>query len=227
MIVTSAPEWPPAGHSLTYDTVVKLDHLDEPIRFSLTVPRTTETVDIATAIVGRIGGPSREDLARRERIYAAVGAAVVAAGRVEAAMKRLVIVLQENRTGTFHDVDKTWSELEKLLDAELAKPDPGGRLGRLRKEVAAHLAWARGRGLKTHRDNIVHGYIWDYDMPALVISRFKRKHDPKQLVATDEDLRHWSDGLSEYADRLDRSLHGIWAQAMLPASESRDAFGRP
>ncbi|MFC8016289.1 hypothetical protein [Streptomyces cinereoruber] len=106
-------DWPPDGHSFYY----RMDtHLDGGPSFSMDValPSARPTADISTFRLDRHGGPNEADFAFRERLYNLIGAIVVAGGHVEASMKRLILLLKGDEGG-FSVVDKTWTDLHKML----------------------------------------------------------------------------------------------------------------
>ncbi|MET4618685.1 hypothetical protein ABIE18_000108 [Arthrobacter sp. 2762] len=225
---TSAREWPPPGHAFTWTTEMNLDGF-EPFQYELTVS-DVDQMDMSNAIYGRIGGPAPADIELRKKLYYLVGAITVASGHIEAAMKRVILTLQENRTRQFSLVDKTWTDLHKILVKELKKEDGGPQLRKVREELSKHIQWAERRGLKTHRDDFVHGSICDFAMPAIILSRFHRKQDGTQILYRMEQIEVIAENLQEYAARLESLLHGIWHEAMLPANPQvpgYSAFTRP
>lgn len=225
---TSAREWPPPGHNFTWKTEMNLDGF-EPFQFELTVS-DVDQMDVSNVIYGRIGGPVSADIELRKRLYYLVGAITVASGHIEAGMKRVILTLQENRTRQFSLVDKTWTDLHKLLVQELKRVDGGAKLNKIREGLAIHLEWAERRQLKTHRDNFIHGSICDFAMPAIILSRFYRKQDGAQILFRMEQIEEIAQNLQEYAARLESLLYGIWHEAMLPANPQvpgYSAFTRP
>lgn len=171
-------------------------------------------VNAGTLTVGRIGGPSDRDRAQQERIYQAVGRATVASGHIEAGMKRLVIILRRMKN-KFSLVDKTWTGLERIPRKESERVIPDDEYAGLRRFVANELRLAEMYSLKAYRDNIVHGYIWDYDMPVLLVGRFKRHSDGATIVWTLEELETVAQRLYIYGLHLDELVHGIWPEALL------------
>jgi hypothetical protein len=131
---------------LTYNTTMDLDGLPE-ISFELSVTSTTETTNLNNLIVGRVGGPDEVDLEFRGRLYSVVGAAVVAGGRIEAAMKRLIIVLTE-KPNSFAAVDKNWTELVKQLRRE-ARRNTEDKWSALRLRVNDLLDRAEAKRLRS------------------------------------------------------------------------------
>jgi len=206
--------WPPPGHYSTYTAKFDLEGF-ESFEYEMTVP--TGEIVLGNAIVGRLGGPSPADVEFRARLYQAIGALTVSGGHVEAAMKRMILTLQGKKS-RFSLVDKNWTELHMALESESAKNDLNRSYPAMRDALAGHLAWGKQRHLKDHRDNIVHGYIWDYAMPMVTVSRFRRKKDGENMMYTLDDVERIAKNLAEYGDRLDSMLHGIWHEVMLPAT---------
>ena len=171
-------------------------------------------VNVGTLTVGRIGGPSDRDREQQDRIFHAVGRATVASGHIEAGMKRLVIVLRHLKN-QFSLVDKTWTDLERILEKESERVIAGDEHAELRRHVGNELKLASKYSLKAYRDNIVHGYIWDFDMPVLLVGRFKRQSDGATLVWTIEEFETVAVRLYIYGLRLDSLVHGIWPEALL------------
>jgi hypothetical protein len=212
--MTDASVWPRPGHVLVYHAQIELDG-QRSFSYELSVPGTTERHNISTFIPGRIGGPHDGDVEMRRRLYGAVGQAVVAGGHIEASMKRLLILLQgkENR---FALVDEQWSSLEKKLGREVRRTSGHLTYPELRGEVSELLDHAARKQLKRRRDSIVHGSFWDYDMPVLLLARFARREDGHTEVTSLENVEQTAAELYDYASRLDASLAGKWAEAMLP-----------
>ncbi|MET4004646.1 hypothetical protein ABIB48_003385 [Arthrobacter sp. UYCu511] len=209
-------EWPRPGHSFTYTTAFTLDGI-EPFEFELSVSAEADEMHISNVIVGRIGGSNAADIELRKELYYVIGRITVASGHIEAAMKRLVLALQENRTRQFSLVDKTWSDLHKILMKESRKNDAFSWKDQVRRNLATHLQWSEERKLKDHRDNFIHGSTWDYAMPVVLLSRFYRKDDGQQILFKMEQIQKISCELEEYARRLETLLHGHWHEAMLPS----------
>lgn len=119
-------QWPPPGHSGAYRAEINLEGAPSTV-FDLSVPRAREQFDLSTVRLDRHGGASEADLEFRGRLYSAIGAITVAGGHVETAMKRLVLHLKGERSSRFSLVDKTWSDLHKMLVAESRKSTPIGQ----------------------------------------------------------------------------------------------------
>ncbi|WP_202279334.1 hypothetical protein [Streptomyces sp. M2CJ-2] len=201
-------DWPPPGHAFSHRMETRLDG-GPSFTMDITAPSARPDVDVSTFRLGRHGGPDEGDLAFRERLYGLIGAIVVAGGHVEAAMKRLVLLLRDDQNG-FSVVDKTWSDLHKMLVAQSRRSIPRAAA------LAETLQWGDAHELKRRRDDAVHASWWNWDGVGVVRSRFFRKQDGANLVCTLEDLEQDAALLFEYAGRLDQFLGPDWPQGRLP-----------
>lgn len=215
-VPASALDWPRPGHAFTYKVEVVLEEY-EPYDFELSVSDADE-MDLSNVIYGRLGGVTTADIELRKDLYFFIGSITVASGHIEAAMKRLILTLQGNRKRKFSLVDKTWTDLHKILTNECKKTDGSIQLVKVRKELAAHLQWAERRGVKKNRDDFIHGSICDYAMPVILLSRFYRKVDGQEIIFKMHQIEEVANDLQAYARRLESLLHGIWHEAMLPES---------
>ncbi len=201
-------EWPPPGHSLSYRMSTQLDG-GPSFDLDITTPKARSSVDISTFRIGRHGGPDEADLTYRARLYGLIGAIVVGGGHVEAAMKRLILLLKDEQGG-FSLVDKTWSDLHKLLVAQSRRSIPQAAA------LADILQWGEANDLKRRRDDAVHASWWNWDGVGVIRSRFFRKQDGANIVCTLEDLEEDARLLFVYAEKLDLLLEADWPQARLP-----------
>lgn len=208
-------QWPRPGHAFTYKTKFVLDGF-EPFDFELSVPSQAEQLDLSNLVYGRIGGPTTADVELRKELYYVIGTITVASGHIEAAMKRLILVLQGKRKRQFSLVDKTWTDLHKILTSACKKSDADPGLAKMRQALTLHLQWAERCRIKEHRDNFIHGSICDFAMPAVLLSRFYRKQDGQQILFKLEQIQEIAQNLEEYARRLESLLQGVWHEAMLP-----------
>jgi hypothetical protein len=124
-------------------------------------------------------------------------------------MKRLLILLTK-QDGRFSLVDKTWSDLHRMLERE------AGGTGERCEELRSVLAWSVENRLKERRDNTVHAEWWDFDGVGVTRSRFFRREDGAQLLTTLEELDEDAELLSQFARRLDNLIGEDWPRAMLP-----------
>jgi hypothetical protein len=178
--------------------------------YDLVLPSTFSQVDLSTVRLGRHGGPNEEDRQFRRELYEKVGAVVVAAGHVETAMKRLILLLEKEPEAHFSLVDKNWTDLHDRLRL-LADGTSERRI-----ELGDALDWAEAEQLKRRRDNVVHSYWWNYAGLGARRSRFYRRTDGATINATLEDVAEDADLLFEYAERLDALLGADWIIARLP-----------
>jgi hypothetical protein len=207
--IPERPDWPPPGMSTWYRVDEKID--GQPDRYyDLVLPSTFSQVDLSTVRLGRHGGPSEEDLLFRRELYEKVGAVVVAAGHVETAMKRLILLLEGEPEAHFSLVDKNWTDLHNRLRI-LADGTSERRI-----ELGDALDWAKAEQLKRRRDNVVHSYWWIYAGLGARRSRFYRRTDGTTIDATLVDVGEDADLLFEYAERLDALLGSDWIIARLP-----------
>lgn len=184
----------------------------------MSVPGNSPQWDLATVRVGRHGGDGPEDLAFREELFQIVGSITVAGGHVEAAMKRLLLLLM-NAPADFSLVDHQWLELEKRLRAQCDGSDDQ------RRRLLKLLDWADRNKLREERHTAVHGAWWIYAGVGARISRWPRNKEDDRIIIGDladvEKLRRrcWA-----YAMRLDDLLGERWPRAMLPPREPPAAF---
>lgn len=208
--------WPVPGHKFWYKTEVKLDNGYQ-LAFDLSLPRALDSWDMSTFRLGRHGGVTGSDQLFRARLYERIGAVTVAGGHAETAMKRLLLLLRQDSAG-FSAADLVWSDLEKALIAEAAKPNPDAR----RKRLGRVLDWADQKQVKRRRDDVVHASWWDFDGVGVLRSRFHRKQNGAQIIGSLDQLEEDAEVLFEYARRLDELLGEDWPRAMLPAGPLGD-----
>ncbi|MEU8870239.1 hypothetical protein AB0D24_03590 [Streptomyces javensis] len=206
-------KYSPSGQVSTYKMDVDLDN-GYTTSWDLSLPPAREQFDISTVRLGRHGGETESDQIFRSRLYSAVGAITVAGGHVETAMKRLVLHLRGERSSRFSLVDKTWSDLHKMLVVE------SGKAGPVSAELAKTLKWGERNEVKRRRDDVVHAYWWNFDGCGVTRSRFFRREDGTCIVSTFENLEEDALFLFEYARRLDDLLGEDWPRAMLRNSRN-------
>ncbi len=207
--MSSSELWPPDGFSTYYTVTERLDGHDD-LTFDLVLPGTFAEIDLATVRIGRHGGPNADDLQFRSELYRRVGAVTVAAGNVEMAMKRLLLVLTSSTKAHFATVDEPWSTLHRKLLRQCDGSD------KRRRELAKALAWSEGQGIKRRRDNVIHAGWWDFAECQVRRARFARGSNGTTICASLTDLDEDVSLLTEYAERLDRLLGNDWIIARLP-----------
>lgn len=206
----SSPEfWPPAGFASYYTVTERLEGHPE-LSYDLVLPGTFSEIDLSSVRIGRHGGPNQQDLHFRSELYLRIGAVTVAAGHVEMAMKRLLLVLTSPSKARFSSVDETWTTLHKKLQRQCDSSDDR------RRQLAEVLEWSEEQGLKRRRDNVIHADWWDYAGCDVRRSRFARGSNGATILASLADLDEDAQLLFEYAERLDRLLGKDWMVARLP-----------
>jgi len=179
------------------------------LTYELTVPAAMSQLHLATVRVARRGGATEADHAFRAELFVRIGAVTAAGGHVEAAMKRLLLLLSGKET-RFSLVDDSWSELHRKLKERSTGDGPK------RMEIARVLEWGEANRVKERRDNVVHAYWWLYDGCGVRASRFYRKEDGAVLIGTWQELDTSAQLLFQYADLLDQLLDEDWSRALLP-----------
>ncbi len=201
--------WPPRGFSSYYAVTERIDGQPE-LSYDLVVPGKFAEFDLSTVRIGRHGGPNDTDLEFRSVLYSRIGAVTVAAGRVEMAMKRLLLVLTAPKHARFSTVDLTWTGLVKALRKQCDGSD------HRRKQLADVLDWAEKQEVKRRRDDAIHADWWDFAGCRVRRARFIRGSNGTTIDATLTDLDEDARLLSDYALRLDELLGNDWMIARLP-----------
>lgn len=201
-------EWPPTGFHSFYTVDENVERHD-PFTYKLALPSTFSQVDMSTFRIGRLGGPNRDDFEFRSELYPLLGAILVAGGHVETAMKRLVLLLDQESEARFSLVDRTWTDLHKTLRQHANGSEQRSVV------LAAELDWAEKNRIKERRDNVVHAYWWPYAGCGVRRSRFHRRTDGSLILASLTDLKEDCRLLFEYAERLDALLGTDWPMARL------------
>lgn len=202
-----APEW-------FYLLSIELEG-QPPIRFSATVP-DLDTGDFAGAVVQRIGGASSRDWAFRRRLYFLIGLVTVAGGKIEAAMKRAILVGRRDRRAEMALVDENWTTLERKLrmvaKAQTSEPTiPGWG-----EAVIRVLDWGVKERAKERRDDVVHAYWWDWADTNVTRSRFARSGQTFTIGGSLDALRHDGEVLLSYAGLLEELSGPFWLNLYLP-----------
>lgn len=201
--------WPPRGFNSYYNVTETLEGQPE-LTYDLVIPGTFSEVNLSTARIGRHGGPNDDDLQFRSVLYSRIGSVAVAGGRVEMAMKRLLLVLTAAAKAHFSTVDYTWTTLVKKLRGQCDGSDTR------RKKLAEVLDWGDEQQVKRRRDNVIHADWWDFAGCGVRRSRFARGTNGATILASLADLEEDARLLFEYAQRLDELLENDWLIARLP-----------
>lgn len=106
--------WPPRGFRNYYTVTERLEGQPE-LSYDMVLPGKFAEVDLATVRSDRHGGPNAADLEFRSALYPRIGAVTVGAGRVEMAMKRLLLVPPAPNNAWFSTVDHMWTTLLNKL----------------------------------------------------------------------------------------------------------------
>lgn len=207
---------------------LQFDHADETInhtaKYRLRVPPqfpwTRDAFDLSTVQVRREGGPTPADLEFREELFAVVGSITVAGGQIEAALKRLLLILRGNAIG-FGSVDLQWAQLEKKVRA-------ASQGDRRAEAIGEMLDWSERKKIRSRRHTVVHGAWWLYDGERARVGRWpqgKNSFD-HTLLTTLADLNSLAERCWEYVSRIETLIGDDWPTATLPAPKAPEAFQR-
>lgn len=204
--------WPPKGHQFAYDVTSDLQVSGGSFKlsFQMTVPKD-RTTELATLRVSRMGGTTEADMKFRAELFSVVGSITVAGGHIEAAMKRLLLILSDEDS-LFALADHQWSDLHKKLASQCNGGDD-----RRRKKLKDVLDWAERMNLRERRHTVVHGSWWLYSLEAVLVSRWPRKEDGYILVESLEGLNRLEQQCWEFDQKLDLLADEDWPRAVLPA----------
>ena len=213
--------WPPKGHAFVYNVISKLEYPaggEYKLFFQTTVPKD-RTTDLTALRVSRLGGPTESDLKFRAELFPVIGSITVAGGHIEAAMKRLLLILG-HKESLFSLADFQWGDLHKKLVAQC------GGVDRQRRKLMDVLDWAERKNLRERRHTVVHGSWWLYSLDAALVSRWPRKQEGYVQIDSLENLRALEKQCWEFARKLDQLTGESWPRAVLPAPEAPMAFRR-
>jgi hypothetical protein len=216
--------WAPPGTDSWY--VLKIDQAPDSGRQSIEASLVVPGVDawqLGEARLSRIGGRAPEDLIFRNQLYARIGSAAVAGGRIEAAMKRLILHMSGSLEPSFADTEDPWKTLDrKLRNAATA-------LGERAADVVKVLDWGQANNIRDIRNDIIHAYWWDYSDVGITRGRVYQDGTSELIQITPEQLDEDCQKLQEYADALDSAMEGIWLNVYLPRrnDEGVETQGRP
>jgi hypothetical protein len=216
--------WAPPGADSWY--VMKIDHAPnsgrQSIEASLVVPGV-DAWELGEARLSRIGGRAPRDLIFRNQLYMRIGSAAVAGGRIEAAMKRLILHMSGTLEPAFSDADDPWKTLDrKLRNAAKA-------LGERGADVITVLDWGQANKIREIRNDIIHAYWWDYSDVGITRGRVYQDGSSELIQITPDQLDADCQKLHVYADTLDSAMDGLWLNAYLPRLnyEGTEARERP
>lgn len=213
--------WPPKGHAFVYNVTSKLENPGGgqfELFFQMTVPKD-RTTELTTLRVSRLGGPTESDLKFRAELFPVIGSITVAGGHIEAAMKRLLLILSD-KDSLFSLADFQWGDLHKKLVAQCSGEN------RQRQKLKDVLDWAERKNLRERRHTVVHGSWWLYSLDAALVSRWPRKQEGHIQIDSLENLRALEKLCWEFDRKLDQLAGESWPRAVLPAPEVPIAFRR-
>jgi len=204
-------KWAPPGSDTWWIMTIeeKPESGRQTIRASLNIPGL-DSWELGEARVSRIGGRNQQDAAFQTWLYAHVGAAAVAGGRIEAAMKRLILSMSGTLDPAFADAEDQWAGLEKKL--RVAASAKGERA----TDVIEALDWGQENKVRETRNDIIHAYWWDYADAGITRGRVHRDGTSELIIITPQQLVDDVDKLQRYADALDSVMDHIWLNIYLP-----------
>lgn len=220
----ASERWRPPGSETFYRVDIQWSP-GQVVRGSITVTQHEE-IDLPSLVVSRIGGPNNRDREFRAQLYPFIGAATVAGGQIEANMKRLILILEENTVAKFGSVELPWSGLHKRLrraaeaaarkdEAATLKPPPPG-FDSFPSAVLSTLDVAEQEDIKAVRDHIVHASWWDFADAGLHRSRFYLDGKSELQRLDWAKMRRDVVILDRYARRLDDLVSRRWLGFFLP-----------
>lgn len=210
MIDAEDVRWKPPGIDVPCQRMImEFDGMPR-IEVSALVPKFA-AVNLASAHIERIGGPSEDDKKFRKQLYYVIGAGVVASGHIEAAMQRLVILTTGKTEADCSVVNWDWSRLHEELRKQSTNNGPLGNA------LNAALGWAETNNIKTSRDKFVHASWWDYAGVGVVCTRIERKSTGSTILGNLDDLTAEANLLHEYSAMLDEVVGENWVNFYLPA----------
>lgn len=167
-----------------------------------------EQYDLSTFRVTRGGGATPGDRQYRQNVFVLLGAMTLAAGHIEAEMKRIILVADESDKAGFADVPSTWSGLIDRLDAI------AHREGALAESLREVLDWGTEQAISEIRHGAVHSAWWVFDPGHVHRSRFTRKSNGSTQMGTWDQVAQQVETLFEFLDRLQKVVP--WPMATLP-----------
>ena len=213
-------KWRPPGHDFFYRMKFDSGIPGAVFEGSVTVPEG-ESVDMATAVVRRIGGSTPADDAYRRELFFRIGEVTALASQIEAGLKRVCVLLTDPHHGHFDQVEAMFSKLEKTAKVTtgrvLADPSTSEDKRERARQLQSILDWSASESLVTLRNNIVHAVWWDFAGLPPFMSRFNMKGEASMHVAADLDEAFAvSSLLREYVNKLDVLIRDDWFTIFLP-----------
>jgi hypothetical protein len=203
--------WAPPGAGSWHIMSIELepDSGGQNIEASVVIPGA-DSWDLGEARVSRIGGRTPQDLHFRHQLFSRIGSATVAGGRIEAAMKRLILHMSGTLEPRFADSNELWSKLDKKL--RQAAADIGERAA----DVIKVLDWGQDNNVRDIRNDIVHAYWWDYSGVGITRGRVHMDGTSEMILISLEQFEQDCAKLEAYADMLDSAMDGLWLNIYLP-----------
>lgn len=177
-----------------------------------TLPNGAGPAAIEEGRIARLGGDCAADHEFRAELYRAIGRVTVASGHVEAAMMRVIRVVDSDGSRFGSLTRDNWTALGKRLEGIATSDHP------LACKLADHLERAAQDRLKQKRDDIVHGYWWHWAGVGVTMSRYLRDGTTRVITSQHPDVAGL-DGIAaslfELAEDLDRLVESKWPQVRL------------
>jgi len=165
---------------------------------------------LGEARISRIGGRAPEDLMFRNQLHMRIGSAAVAGGRIEAAMKRLILRMSGSLEPKFADSEATWTTLDRKLRSAATA------LGERAVDIVKVLDWGQENNIRDIRNDFIHAYWWDYSDVGITRGRVYQDGTSEIIQITPERLDEDCQKLQTYADMLDSAMDGMWLNIYLP-----------
>lgn len=169
-----------------------------------------DTWQLGEARISRIGGRTPEDLFFRNQLHMRIGSAAVAGGRIEAAMKRLILRMSGSLEPKFADSEVPWKTLDKKLR------NAATVLGERAVDIIKVLDWGQENNIRDIRNDIIHAYWWEYSDVGITRGRVYQNGTSELIQITPEQLDEDCQKLQAYADMLDSAVDGMWLNIYLP-----------
>lgn len=211
---------PLTGDPVTYQMTEDIDSWDS-VTYELTIPAGSEQVDLVSPIVERAGPIDPADEAYREQLFGQVGRITVAGGHVEAALKRVLVVLSPGREA-FEDADLDWSQLEDNL-RKLAKHSNVLDAATAAQAVAL-LDIAEKQSLRDYRNHAVHGAWWPFEGVNGRMSRWPRRGHGYMTSFPHSELTKLAVRLELLAEKLNELVRERWPLVTLQPIKPGGAF---
>lgn len=228
-------KWRPPGHEFYYRMKMDTQIPGVTLEGSVTVP-AGDSIDLATAVLRRIGGPTTADEVYRRELYYRIGEVTVLASQIEAGLKRACVLLTKPEYGHFDEVEAMFSQLEKIarqaaartLKDRSATPDQVSRA----MVLETILDWSASKSLVKRRNDVVHAVWWDYAEIPPFRSRFLLNGQASMHVAADlDEFFSLTKLMREYLSKLDALVGDAWLTIYLPRGglppETREAEAEP